>query len=170
MKKLVFQVAIIAAISIVAAVVYNQFSPSPLPLIKKYDALEAADTGAPEDSDSTKIEIHEIDMEIMNYMLESGEAVLLDARTKEDFQLGHIPGAVNLPVYQFESEYDTALSGLEKAKTIIAYCSSYTCLDSSLLARKLYRKGHSDILVYKGGYQEWQELGNPITVPGQEVE
>lgn len=161
--------AVITVISIIFGVVYNQFSASPLPLFKKYDALEAADTDAPP-GDIPPIEIQEIDLETMNYMVESGEAVLLDARIKEDFSQGHIPGAIHLPVYSFDQTYEGAVGHLDKKKTIIAYCSSYTCLDSSLLARKLSRKGHQDIFVYKGGFQEWQELGNPITIPEQEVE
>jgi rhodanese-related sulfurtransferase len=103
--------------------------------------------------------------------MESEETLLIDARTTEEYSQGHIPGAVNLPVYEFDSVYPRIEGLFGEGKTIVAYCSSVTCIDSPLLAKKLHNKGYREIFVYRGGFKEWCELNNPVENPqetGQE--
>ncbi len=51
--------------------------------------------------------------------LENGDAVLLDVRSAESFQLKHVTGAVNIP----ENELPTRLAELNKNDWIIPYCT-----------------------------------------------
>jgi rhodanese-related sulfurtransferase len=95
-------------------------------------------------------------------MVEAEMAVLLDARTRENYNKGHIPQAVSLPIAEFKQTYDTVSHLLIEDKAIIIYCIGVDCIDSSMLAKELHQKGHQDIFVYKEGIEEWQELGYPI--------
>ncbi|MCK4766592.1 MAG: rhodanese-like domain-containing protein [Candidatus Aminicenantes bacterium] len=163
LKKFVLQLVIILGISIIAGFVYNGLSGASLPVFKKYVPVEEEDGAAyPEFVD-------EIDVETLKALLDS-DALLFDARTREDYCLGHLPGAVSFPVYEFDDVFGHMGELLSEGRTIIAYCSSVTCIDSTLLVKKLYAKGHRDVFVYRGGYTEWTELNNPVTNPQDNVE
>ena len=75
-------------------------------------------------------------------------AVLLDVRETDEFQSGHIPGAVNLPLSRLEQV------GLEKNTPIFAYCLRGT--RSKQAAARLARMGYTKlrsiggITAYKG--------------------
>lgn len=171
-KKFILQAGFILLLSIIIGVAYNGFSNSPLPLFKKYDINQVLEPGdkTKEDGRLDAIHVSEIDIETLKYLIESETVQLVDARTKDEFELGHIPHAINLPVYEFDRAYKAAANLSLKDKTIISYCSSVTCLDSTLLAKKLYSKGHKDIFVYRGGFEEWVELNNRVEKPSGAIQ
>ena len=52
------------------------------------------------------------------------EALLLDARSKDAFQRGHIKGAVNLPLTDFTAESLAAVIGVDPNRPILIYCNN----------------------------------------------
>ena len=80
----------------------------------------------------------------------SGSAVLLlDVRTKEEFDSGHIPGAALAP-------YDTlqaAFAEPDKNRPIVVYCRSGR--RSAIAAETLARMGYTDISDF-GGVDRWK--------------
>ncbi|MFC2155890.1 rhodanese-like domain-containing protein [Acidobacteriota bacterium] len=165
LKKFIMQTSIILALSIIAGVAYNGFSESPLPIFKKYDLVEAESQGEDDLNDGQPVHVEEIDIYVLKYLVENEDALLIDARTGEDFSRGYLPKAVSLPVYEFDRAFKEVEDFLDNEKTIITYCSSVTCIDSTLLAKKLYRLGFQNIFVYRGGFEEWTELENPVENP-----
>lgn len=122
-----------------------------------------ANTAAPDnDEPVVHFQAHEIDAETVHSLVSSQSAILLDARPNIDYVQGHIPGAISLPITQFDAFSPQALSGLDPKKTIITYCIGVHCTDSTLLARKLSKKGFTDIFVFKGGIEEWQQMDFPM--------
>lgn len=164
-KKFVLQTSIILLLSSIIGIAYNGFSKSPLPIFKKYDPIQVEDQGDDNPDGSQPVNINEIDAETLKYLMESEESLLIDARTGEEYNQGHLPGAVSLPVYEFDRVYPEVEGLFAEGKTIVTYCSSVTCIDSPLLAKKLYGKGYRDIFVYRGGFEEWTELNNPVEKP-----
>ncbi len=162
MKTFIRQCAVILCLSIVTGLVYNHFSKSPLPIFKAYDAHEATVASATKGEDMPKVEINDIDAETMQALVESGGAVLLDARTTADYDFEHIPNAVSLPISEFEALYPSVKPLLEEGKTIIVYCEGHNCTDSTMLTVRLFKEGFQDIFVYKGGMEEWLQQGYPI--------
>ncbi|HYH84714.1 MAG TPA: rhodanese-like domain-containing protein [Pyrinomonadaceae bacterium] len=55
----------------------------------------------------------------LQQMLERGEAIVVDVRTKEQYALGHIKGAILMPT----GEVSTRLGELPKDKQIVFYCA-----------------------------------------------
>jgi rhodanese-related sulfurtransferase len=43
---------------------------------------------------------------------------------------------------------------------LVVYCSGWSCNDSYDLARRLQDKGFRDLLLYRGGMEDWLEKGN----------
>ncbi len=91
-------------------------------------------------------------------LMASGEYILLDVRTTEEFdgELGHLPDAVLIPVQELEQR----VSELEqyKGKKIIAYCR--TGNRSGKAASFLNQKGY-DVVNMQGGMVEWNEKKLP---------
>jgi rhodanese-related sulfurtransferase len=52
-------------------------------------------------------------------MVKSGKAVWIDVRPKSDYDLGHIKGAINIPL----SELSNRWGDLPIKKTLITYCA-----------------------------------------------
>jgi rhodanese-related sulfurtransferase len=88
--------------------------------------------------------------------------VTLDARRTKVFEEGHILGARSFPVW--ESDIDARVTafvgeGRDGSIPVVLYCSGGDCEDSHLLARKLFGAGFNNILVYAGGWPDWQKRG-----------
>ncbi|HWH69114.1 MAG TPA: rhodanese-like domain-containing protein [Candidatus Sulfotelmatobacter sp.] len=81
----------------------------------------------------------------------AGKFTLVDVRDPEEFQAGHIPGALNIPVSAFASQSEV----LEKDKRIVVYCNSGG--RSYNAYRKLQKLGYDDIR--QALFADWQEAG-----------
>lgn len=106
--------------------------------------------------------IQEIDQETLKVIAAVDPHLVLDARPEESYQDGHIPGAVSLPAYEFETHYPRVRTLLNPDMTVIVYCSSSSCQDADLLAQQLAAQGVDNLLIFRAGYAEWKETGNPV--------
>lgn len=88
----------------------------------------------------------------------AGTAILLDVRSQESHDKGHIPGSLHIP----RRELTPKIKTLPKDKTIIAYCSDIGC-QASLKATIELRGAGLDARHMVGGYKFWQEKGYPTT-------
>lgn len=79
------------------------------------------------------------------------DQVLIDVRTPEEYQMGHIPGAINVPLDVLREQSDS----LDRRKRIVLYCK--TGLRSYLALRILANKGFEDVWHIGGGYVSWEE-------------
>ena len=102
---------------------------------------------------------------------EAGEAfnagaTFLDARRTAEYELGHVRGAWNLPIW--EDALETRLiefeakANLSPEAALVLYCSGGSCEDSHLLAAKLFQMGYRNLLIYRDGYPDWVNQGRPI--------
>lgn len=92
--------------------------------------------------------------------LDDGTATVLDVRSPEEFhgELGHIPGALNIPLDQLESRI-AALDGVDGAAIAIV------CRTDRRSARAqaiLERHGRPGARVVKGGMTAWVGAGQPL--------
>ncbi|WP_407653423.1 ArsR/SmtB family transcription factor [Brevibacillus ruminantium] len=74
--------------------------------------------------------------ELMERM-EKGEVLLVDVRPREEYEIGHIPGAISVPVEELEKH----LAALPADKEIVAYCRGPYCLMSAQAVEILRTKG-----------------------------
>lgn len=78
---------------------------------------------------------------------------LIDLRTKEEYEQGHIEGAVNIP-YDFLEDYKKRLP---RNRLLVLYCEWGTT--SILAGRKLSQYGY-DVLSVNGGLQAYRRFSN----------
>jgi len=88
----------------------------------------------------------------------AGKDSILDARSVEDYQHGHVPGALNLPVDDFLTDYNKLAPVLmsRQSDMVIVYCSSRWCDAAEQLQLKLISIGHKRVAVFPGGWAAWQ--------------
>ena len=83
---------------------------------------------------------------------------LIDVRTQDEFDLGHIDSAINLDFYSETFQND--ILSLPKNETIVLYCRTNN--RSSKTANILKENGFKEISVLEGGITEWVKNGNDI--------
>ena len=86
----------------------------------------------------------------------TNSVLFVDARNDFDYKLGHIAGAINVPLKDFDLA-TSALTRTAKDKTIITYCDGAECNSSIELAKKLSEAGFSNVKMFFGGWTEWQQ-------------
>jgi rhodanese-related sulfurtransferase len=93
--------------------------------------------------------------------IESGKPpVLLEALPERYYLQKHLPGALLLPHDQVAQLAPTLVP--DRGTQIVVYCASRTCQNSHVAAQQLTRLGYTDVTVYAGGKQDWEEGGLPF--------
>ena len=93
----------------------------------------------------------------LNELIKSGEDIkIIDVRAVDDFGLGHIPGAINLP----KEKWDT-LIGLERDKINVVYCYSEVCHLAASAALGFADHGYR-VMELEGGFDVWKEYNLPV--------
>ena len=87
----------------------------------------------------------------------AGSALILDVRPAEEFESGHIRGAVSVPLQELKRR----LARLPKRKEIVAYCRGPYCL-LSVRAVELLRARGFRARRLADGFPEWRGAGLPI--------
>jgi rhodanese-related sulfurtransferase len=91
-----------------------------------------------------------------------GNALLIDARTRDAYLEGHLPGARSLPRGANDEQLEIFHRQVPPDRPLIIYCSGYGCPDSFVLAERLLADGYRDVRVYEGGLPEWADAGLPV--------
>ncbi len=89
--------------------------------------------------------------------IREGSVTLLDVRPEDEFALGHLPGAVNIPLKELEQR----LAELPKRREVVAYCRGPYCVLSFEAVAALRRRGFKARRL-ADGYPEWRAAGLPV--------
>jgi rhodanese-related sulfurtransferase len=85
-------------------------------------------------------------------------AVVLDVRTKDEYNQGHIPGAV---LVDFTSpDFEKEVSKLDKKKTYLVHCAVGG--RSARACKKMDALNFSSVYNLEGGITAWQKAGKPV--------
>ena len=88
----------------------------------------------------------------------AGEVTILDVRPEDEFALGHLPGAVNIPLRKLEMR----LAEFDAAQEIVAYCRGPYCVLSYEAIAILRARGFKARRL-EDGLPEWRAAGLPVT-------
>ena len=89
-------------------------------------------------------------------MVKQDLITVLDVRPKEEFEAGHVPGAINIPIEELEQH----LEQLDPNQEIAAYCRGPHCILAFDAVEKLRDKGFQARRL-ENGYPEWKVAGLP---------
>lgn len=86
-----------------------------------------------------------------------GLVTVLDVRPAEEYAVGHIPGAINVPV----GDLRMRLNEIPRDREIVAYCRGPYCLLAFEAVAELRKKGRNARRL-EDGFPEWKSGGLPV--------
>lgn len=86
-----------------------------------------------------------------------GLVTVLDVRPEDEFALGHLPGAVNIPLKALARR----LRQLDRNTEIVAYCRGPYCVLSFEAVARLRKLGFK-VRRLEDGFPEWKAAGLPV--------
>jgi len=89
------------------------------------------------------------------------DAVFVDVREQDEWDEGHIPGALYLGRGHLESRIETAVP--DKARQVVVYCQSGN--RSVFATKSLEELGYENVASLAGGYTDWKRNGFPTQIP-----
>lgn len=105
-----------------------------------------------------KERIDEVSPKEVQEMRSRGEdAVYLDVREPNEWNLGRIPGAVHMPRGTLEMKVEEKLP---RSRKIVIYCAGGN--RSALAADTLQRMGYENVSSMSGGWREWVQSGGEV--------
>jgi rhodanese-related sulfurtransferase/DNA-binding transcriptional ArsR family regulator len=90
---------------------------------------------------------------------DDGSVLVLDVRPQEEYQAGHIPGAISIPIAQLEER----LGDLSPETEIVAYCRGPYCVLAPQALDVLRRHGFKARRL-QDGLPEWRRAGLTVEV------
>lgn len=94
--------------------------------------------------------------DLLDRVNNNGTMILLDVRPDDEFEQGHLPGALNIPIEQLEERIDE----LSRDIDIIAYCQGQYCV-LTVEAVMILRAAGFQARPLVGGVSEWSAAGLP---------
>jgi rhodanese-related sulfurtransferase len=150
-------------------IIYNSLSPQRITLKGSWSRKVVQDSlVVPYSYQQNDPPAVSLDYAMMKFQSEG--TVFVDARYPEDYNSGHIKGAINFPYEEFEQYSPQVLPKLPFDKEIITYCDGSECETSLLLARELRDRGYKNLKIFFGGWSEWQKAELPVEVKSQKLE
>jgi rhodanese-related sulfurtransferase len=105
-------------------------------------------------------------LEVKQLIAKKADIVIIDTQPAENYEMWHIPTAVNIPYISTGNPTDREmmLRALPMSKLIIIYCLCEEGTDSARMALELIRLGYDNgkVKVLEGGLVKWDEAGYPM--------
>lgn len=139
------QIAVLFSISVIACLIGNAFLGD---LIHHQDSVELA-------SAHTASEYKTGTLDDVIDASNDTSTLLVDARRRQDFLLGSVSLAVNIPVDSAEWETRERLASLDRNAKIVVFCQSKACQFDETVAKQLVGMGFRDVTVSQGGWREY---------------
>lgn len=95
--------------------------------------------------------------ELLAWLDEERDFVLVDVLPSDSYETRHIPGAVNVP---FEADFEEEVAQVAgKDDLVVVYCASEQCNLSPKAAETLVSAGYENVYDYTAGLAGWKDAG-----------
>ena len=111
---------------------------------------------------SAREEIREMSVEDVKAYLDGGSTpTLVDIRGLDEWERGHLEGAIHIPRGQLESAVEEAVP--DKSGEVIVYCAGG--VRSLLGAISMKELGYENLVSMDGGFGDWEDAHFPVVQP-----
>jgi len=141
------EILLVLFLSILTGLIYNTFSGNGIPIF--YHSL-----GSTPDQQLTLPQLQQA--------IADKRALLIDARTSEEYTAGHLPDAIHIPGFAAIDQIMNAMKDISKDRQIIVYCSNVDCPFAVRIAEFLRFQEFTSVYVFSGGTDEWIGAGNSL--------
>lgn len=100
-----------------------------------------------------------VDRPTLRRLAQDGQVSVLDVRPTAEYDAGHIPGAISIPLEDLEQR----LSDVPRDQPVVAYCRGPYCVLAVQAVELLRRHGFAARRL-RDGFPEWREEGLPVEV------
>jgi rhodanese-related sulfurtransferase len=156
--KIVSQLLAIGAAGALVGLGGNALSPRPAPLGEAVRPASETTPGTCAAEADTTSGVPRITVEEAAPLCSDCSAAFVDARTAEQYQAGHVSGAVHLPPGDVPPE---VLENLKRFKTAVVYDDDASCILAEAVAMGLREMGVKDVRVLTGSWPAWAAAGAP---------
>jgi rhodanese-related sulfurtransferase len=108
---------------------------------------------------TSRDELEPVTLPELRRLMRDGDVTVIDVRPRDEYEAGHIPGALSLPLSALEGQ----IPRLPKSKEIIAYCRGAYCVYSLEAVRLLRKRGYRARRAQEG-LPEWRARKLPVAV------
>jgi rhodanese-related sulfurtransferase len=109
-----------------------------------------------------KAQVHEVALEQAEEAIRQAD-VLIDVRESDEYQAGHIPGAVHMSRGLLEFKISSTPALTSRDLKVLVYCK--TSGRAALAARALQDMGYLQVQSIAGGFDAWCAAGKPVAAP-----
>jgi rhodanese-related sulfurtransferase len=95
------------------------------------------------------------------------DVLLVDARSRQNYEYGHIEGAINIPADIWPELDAESLHRIMAAQQLIVYCNGVNCGVAHQTARHLRALKGPRVAVYQEGWPEWRSCALPMDISSQ---
>jgi rhodanese-related sulfurtransferase len=168
MNRLLRDIVIILAISLVAGIINNSVSGSRVAWVGSWPSFSDSEDDSTWDCLScVPGDPEQISLAEASALYQNPEIVFIDARHPEEYESGHIQRALVLSIEEdddiFEPQWEKVQTQIDTSTTIVTYCSGAECESSLMLARYLRDDlGYPHVKIFFGGWRRWTAAGLPI--------
>lgn len=106
-------------------------------------------------------ELEPVSVRELERRLREGDVTVIDVRPREEYEAGHIPGALSLPIAQLKR----GTASPEKSREIVAYCRGRYCVYAIEAVALLRRRGYRARRLVEG-LPGWRDEGRKVAVGG----
>ncbi|SLM32599.1 Rhodanese-like protein [Desulfamplus magnetovallimortis] len=163
MKNNIYSIGIkqsltIIVLSVFISLVFNFFRSAPLPIVGKWDVESRLTT------DAGKSMVISFDDAVS--LFEQNAAVFVDARNVDQYEYGHIKGAISLPWHDLQERFMDVLPEIDPDMPVVTYCDGESCSLSHDLALFFKDMGFQ-VYVLVNGWSVWKAGSMPVEVKAQ---
>lgn len=95
--------------------------------------------------------------DVQQMLAANANAIYLDVREPNEWNLGRIPGAMHIP----RGTLETKVEGMvDRGAKVVIYCAGGN--RSALAADTMQQMGYTDVCSMSGGWREWMMTGGPV--------
>jgi rhodanese-related sulfurtransferase len=152
---------LLVVLAVAAALIVNHLSPVGIPLMGQWNLAKGVVHANPDSAHlNDRLEIDNI--EVAKLIYDGAQTLFVDARSEEDYEAGHVEGAISLSLRDFDASIEDFFNQYPPEQPIITYCSGRTCEDSHYLAQLLLDLGYERVNIMIDGFQIWKDKGFPV--------